>query len=75
MDSEVALFGSWNMWPRSHFYESELDLCVWNEVLTKQMEDKYDAIRTEFCERMATWEDVAVGPGCAISCTWGVPLW
>ena len=75
VDGEVALFGSWNMWPRSHFYESELDLCVWDGALARRMEESYDSIRAEFCERMSSWEDVAVGPGCAISCTWGVPLW
>ena len=75
VDAQVALFGSWNMWPRSHFYESELDLCVWDGALAARMERNYDDVREEFCERMATWRDVEVGPGCAISCTWGVPLW
>lgn len=75
VDCEVALFGSWNMWPRSHFYESELDLCVWDSALAKKMESNYDSIREQFCERMTTWKDIAVGPGCPIVSQWGVPLW
>ena len=74
-DGEAALFGSWNMWPRSHFYEHELDLCVWDATIARELEARFEAVREEFCNRAHDAASVAVGVGCPISCTWGLPLW